>query len=122
MKYNKKGNKVKGSLLLIRHMLDGSIYRLKSNALDGLALGDGNEFGWASFVGKATFKEPGEDTVGNHEFLVYVEDRGEPGAGADRFWIQVLDKDNQVVVELSMPEPAQANTVTLNGGNIVVPH
>lgn len=41
---------VQGSLLLIRHLPDGSIYRVKSNALYGLALsGPEAAFGWASF-------------------------------------------------------------------------
>ncbi|HSF80859.1 MAG TPA: S8 family serine peptidase, partial [Anaerolineales bacterium] len=40
LKYNKRGTNVQGNLLLIRHMPDGSIYRVKSNALNGLALGD----------------------------------------------------------------------------------
>jgi len=56
MKYNKKGEKVKGNLLLIRHLPDGTIYRVKSNALYGLALGESPDpaFGWASFSGKST--------------------------------------------------------------------
>ena len=122
MKYNKKGQRVKGSLLVIRHLPDGSIYRLKSNSLDGLALGESADFGWASFTGKATFMEPGSDPIGNHEFLIYVEDYGQPGAGVDRFWIQVLDKDDNLVSELSMDEPALDKAELLEGGNILVPH
>jgi hypothetical protein len=57
MKYNKKGSKVQGSLLLIRHLADGSIYRVKSNAVDGLALGDGGAYRWATFGGKSTYLE-----------------------------------------------------------------
>jgi hypothetical protein len=122
MKYNKKGQKVKGSLLLIRHLPDGSIYRVKSNALFGLALG-GSNFGWASFSGKNTYLEPGwEEPEGNHTFIVYVEDHGEPGTGADRFWIEVLDKDNLGIPVMSMTEPATANATTIMGGNVVVPH
>jgi hypothetical protein len=122
MKYNKKGKKVKGNLLLIRHLADGSIYRVKSNALNGLALGDTGSFTWASFSGKATYQEPGwPEPIGNHQFLVYVEDHGVPGAGADRFWIQVNDGDGNPVA-LTMDAPADANAQTLEGGNIVVPH
>jgi hypothetical protein len=55
MKYNKKGQKVRGNLLLISHLPDGTKYRVKSNALYGLALGettrDGETCGWASFSG-----------------------------------------------------------------------
>jgi hypothetical protein len=122
MKYNKKGKNVKGSLLLIRHLADGTIYRVKSNALNGLALGDTGTFTWASFNGKATYLEPGwVEPVGNHQFLVYVEDHGEPGAGVDRFWMEVRDKDGNIVA-LSMSTPAQDNAEIIQGGNIVVPH
>jgi hypothetical protein len=122
MKYNKKGQKVKGSLLLIHHLSDGTKYRVKSNALEGLALGDEGTFGWATFSGKTTYLEPGWlEPLGNHHFVAYVEDHGEPGAGADRFWIEVQDKDGNAVT-LSMDREAVANAVLLEGGNIVVPH
>lgn len=126
MKYNKKGKKVQGSLLLIRHLADGTIYRIKSNSLYGLALGEAggsDKYGWASFSGKATYKEPGwPDPVGNYEFITYVEDLNEPGKGYDQFWIEVYDKDRNTVTDMSMNSPVSANTVTLDGGNIVVPH
>jgi hypothetical protein len=120
MKYNKKGQKVQGSLLMIAHLEDGSIHRIKSNALYGLSIGEDEGFGWASFSGKCTYKEHDWlDPIGNYEFTVYVEDHGEPGNGTDKFWIKVVDG-------LSMSEPAVSetgsNTVTIEGGNIVVPH
>jgi hypothetical protein len=122
MKYNKKGNKVQGSLLLIRHTGAGN-YRIKSNALYGLALGEftqnGSVIGWASFSGKCTYQVPSwDEPEGNHEFLVYVEDRGEPGAGIDKFWIEVQDDGGH----LSLNTPVAGNLVTLDGGNVVVPH
>ncbi len=127
MKYSKKGNKVQGSLLLIRHLSDGTIYRVKSNALYGLALGQwstgGETRGWASFSGKATYLEPGwPEPVGNHEFVAYVEDWNEPGTGVDRFWIEVRDKDRNVVGDMSMNHEATENAQQLQGGNIAVPH
>jgi len=102
MKYGKKGTNLQGSLLLISHLSDGTIYRLKSNALYGLSIGklyeNGEPFGWASFSGKATFLEPGWLVpVGNYEFIVYVEDRNEPGLGTDRFWVEVYNKDGNLV-------------------------
>jgi hypothetical protein len=122
MKYNKKGKNAKGNLLLIRHLADDTIYRIKSNAVNGLALGTAGTFSWASFSGKATYQEPGwPDPIGNHRFVAYVEDHGEPGAGADRFWIEVKDKDGNIVT-LSMDPPAELNGTLLEGGNIVVPH
>jgi hypothetical protein len=126
MKYNKKATNIQGSLLLISHLPDGTKYRVKSNALYGLALGeadDGEPFGWASFSGKSTYLEPGwPEPVGNHEFVVYVEDRDEPGTGVDRFWIELHDKNGNVIDALSMPREAYDNTESLGGGNIVVPH
>jgi hypothetical protein len=124
MKYNKKGEQAKGSLLLVRHLSDGAIYRPKSNALYGLALGEDPTvpFGWASFSGKATYLEPGwTQPVGNYEFVVYVEDRDEPGSGVDRFWIEVT-KNRDVQDGLSMGREAVDNTVEPSGGNLVVPH
>lgn len=73
---------------MIRHLSDGTVFRVKSNALDGLAVGEdkdpetGETFGWSSFSGKATYLEPGwPEPVGNHKFVAYVEDRNEPGSG-----------------------------------------
>lgn len=120
MKYNKKGSKVQGSLLIIRHTDDGN-YRIKSNALYGLALGGDASMGWASFSGKATYSEPTWlEAVGNHEFTVYVEDRD--GSGPDRIWLQLTDKDRVLIADLSMMGPASGNSVPIVGGNVVVPH
>ena len=109
---------IQGSLLLIRHLADSTIYRVKSNALYGLALGEDPSIpmGWASFSGKSTYKEPAWlEPVGNSEFMVYVEDRNEPGTGVDRFWIEVIGG-------LALPREATDNAVEIRGGNIVVPH
>jgi len=125
IKYNKKGERVKGSLLLIRHVAPGVKYRVKSNALYGLSLGEAGDpvYGWASFSGKCTYLEPGwVEPEGNHEFLVYVEDRGEPGREFDKFWIEVRGKDGLVIDAMSMDREAVDKSRTLDGGNIVVPH
>jgi hypothetical protein len=120
MKYNKKGNKVKGSLLLIRHAAPGEKYRVKSNALYGLALGEGDGFGWASFSGKAIYMEPGwPEPEGNHTFIVYVEDHGQSG---DQIWIEVQDKDGNVIGVMSLNREAVDNHVPIERGNIIVPH
>jgi len=118
MKYNKKGTNVQGSLLMIRHMPDDTIYRVKSNAIYGLALGENLNvpMGYASFSGKSTYQEPGwAEPAGNYVFKVYVEDRNQPGTGTDRFWIQVTNG-------LSMQDPAASNAVPISGGNIYAPH
>jgi hypothetical protein len=120
MKYNKKHKKVQGSLLVIRHSDDGP-YRLKSNRISGLAIGSGSGFDWASFTGKATYKEPGDDAIGNYTFVAYVEDHATPGAGADRFWVSA-SREGELADGLSMAPDATTNAVMLDGGNIVVPH
>jgi hypothetical protein len=125
MKYGKNGKNVKGNLLLIRHLADGQKYRIKSNALSGLAIGENAQvpYGWASFSGKSTYLEPGmPDPEGNHGFTVYVEDRNEPGSGADRFWITTRAKDGSTISAMSLTEPAPDHAVAIQGGNIVAPH
>jgi hypothetical protein len=123
MKHNRKGTNVQGSLLVIRHFGDGTIARLKSNAIDGLAVGEGSDFGWASFTGRATFKaRTWPEPIGNFHFLAYAEDHGEPGAGADRFWVQVMKKNDPNEAELSLPDNAPVSAEIIVGGNIVVPH
>ena len=126
MRYNKKATNIKGNLLLVRHLQDGTIYRVKSNALYGLALGesedDGETYGWASFSGKSTYLEPGwDEPIGNHEFITYVVDHGEPGKNVDRIWIKIMNQGNTIDV-MSMDDPGANNAVVINGGNIVVPH
>ena len=111
--------------MLIRHLPDGQKYRIKSNALEGLAIGQNSSvpYAWASFSGKATYLEPGMlEAEGNHGFTVYVEDRNEPGSGNDRVWITTRAKDGSAIPMMSLPEPAPDNAVTLGGGNIVAPH
>ena len=122
MKYNRKATNVQGSLLMIRHYREGyseTIYRVKSNALYGLAIGSVSnleQYGWASFSGKSVYFEPGmAQPEGNHVFNVYVEDRNEPGRGFDKFWIHVEHG-------ISMNTPAPANAIEIEGGNIFVPH
>ncbi len=111
----------------IRHVDDLNHYRLKSNALRGLAIGadsDGDgDFGWAAFLGKSTYREPGwTESEGNHDIIAYVEDRGQPGTGVDRFWIEVLDQNDVLIPDISMDRDAPDNAETIQGGNIVVPH
>jgi VCBS repeat-containing protein len=140
-KYNKgKKKKPQGNLLLMRHTVDAACadagsYKVKSNALDGMSVGDGTdadgEYGWATVLGKATFREPGLEDEGNHTVLLYTEDYGEQGCNqdpSDEFWIQVKDKDGVIVLEINGDDPAGPDTETdgddepLVCGNIVIPH
>jgi len=127
MKYNKNASNIQGNLLLIRRLQDGTSRRLKSTALFGLSMGQsadaGGDFGWATFSGKATYKEDDSlEPSGNYEFLTHLEDRQEPGRGMDRIWFVVRDKNKVPVTILSMPSPASENAVALNGGNLSVHH
>jgi VCBS repeat-containing protein len=139
MKYNKKRTNLQGSLLLMRHTLDEfceeAQYRVKSNALDNMALGTAEDasgpYGWTIFGGKATWREPGADTVGNHRFLVYAEDHGDQGCNqdpSDEFWIEVTDPDGVVLLLLNGSMPAAADPADdgddepIACGNIFVPH
>lgn len=118
--YNKKATNVKGSFLLIRHLDDGSIYRVKSNAVEGLSVGDESGFGWAAFTTKATYRDPSmAEPEGNYEVTVYVEDHGSDG---DRLWIEIRDRDGAVVDEFNLARPATSNAIEIAHGNIVVPH
>lgn len=120
LKFNKKGKNVQGGLLVIRHRADGTIVRLKSNAMDGFAIGDEGNLGWATANGKATYinQQTMTDAVGNQQFLFYAEDHDEPGTGVDRFWVQAPTTDG----ELSLPSEAAAKAVEISGGNIAIPH
>ncbi|MDX1460361.1 MAG: hypothetical protein R3348_04835, partial [Xanthomonadales bacterium] len=136
MKYNKKGNQVKGNALVMRHVidpatcLDAGSFRVKSNALYGLAIGEGSDadgdYGWAAFAGKATYRPPGGENEGNHQFLIYAEDHGDQGCGqdpSDRFWIQVKDKDDLVIPEMQVNGPdGDLDAEDIQCGNIYVPH
>jgi len=120
LKFNKKGTNVQGGLLVIRHRADGTIVRLKSNAMDGFAIGDAMSFGWATADGKANYinQQTMTDPVGNQQFLFYAEDHNEPGTGVDRFWVQAPTTDG----ELSLPADAADQAVEISGGNIAIPH
>jgi len=124
MKYNKKATNIKGSLLLIAHLDDGSKYRIKSNALYGMALGDISGVGWASFSGKCTYRYPvpGSDpvNVGGQEFMAYVTDGNNPGDGVDTFWFTVLEQP--FTLDAGGDNQIDGEQVEIQGGNIVVPH
>ena len=120
---------------MIRHVADPTNpnFRVKSNKVTALAIGEviAEGFGWASFTGQNTYREPGwPESEGNHRFTVYVEDRGEPGSDQetpDRFWIEVRTADEVVIAISSFPRSPEANSGELNaldlqGGNVQVPH
>jgi hypothetical protein len=118
MKYNKGGTSPKGSLLVVRHFADGTIARLKSNALTALALPSAGLCGIATFSGKATYMEwisGAYVNTGNIVFSVYASDCNNPGTGLDSFWVRSTGK-------LSMPGTGSGGAITIGGGNIAIPH
>jgi hypothetical protein len=132
-----KSGQVQGSLLTIAHKPTG-IYEVKSNSMGGLVVAKDptNTFWTATFSGKATYSVPpngpllwcGDRKCGDYRFTTYVEDRQEPGGGYDKFWIEVLNSPsatgglaNQPVNGFYMPQPANANAIKIDNGNIQVP-
>jgi hypothetical protein len=120
MKYNKSGANLQGNLIAVRHHSDGTVSRIKSNSLGGLALSDLSGCGIAQFSGKATYttwSSSIDDYVnsGNNSFTVYAKDCNNPGTGLDYIWIDGPGN-------LDMPMPATDNLKALTGGNIAVPH
>jgi len=144
MKYNKKGTNLQGNALVVRHVMEPRLFlgfipycadvgkfRIKSNALDYLVIGESPEgtdpaFGFTIFSGKATYREPGwEENVGNHKFFIYAEDYGDQGCGqdpSDRFWLEVQDKDGNIVWQPQMGSDPVIAAENIQCGNIVVPH
>jgi predicted extracellular nuclease len=123
-KYNKKGTNIQGNLMVVRHLPDGTVSRLKSNALGGLAILDVGGCGVATFSGKATYTtwDAAADggagayvTNGNMTFAVRADDCNNPGSGTDKIWIGGPG-------DLAMPSPARSHLAALTGGNIAVPH
>ena len=127
------------AVLMMRHTITDEVYKVKSNALQEMAVGDAEDddgpYGWAAISGKSTFLEPGLENTGGNPFLMYVEDHGEQGCGqdpVDEFWIEVKSRDGLELLQLNGPEPADNdpdNDPPLDGedepiecGNIYVPH
>jgi hypothetical protein len=128
-----KSGQVQGSLLTI-FSKGKSNYVAKSNAMGSLAVAkDAAGFYAATFTGKATYAVPpwepllycGARKCGDYRFTAYVEDRKEPGAGSDRFWVEVLNpptvQSGAAVANVTLPKPAATNAKTIIGGNIQVP-
>jgi hypothetical protein len=134
-----KSGQVQGSVLTIFKRANGN-YIVKSNAMGGLAIaqkGTTTHYS-ATIAGKATYGVPATDPMlttctppgwkcGGYTFTVYVEDNNEPGAGADKYWIQVKDPSGVVVARASInptytgANPGPNNAQVIVGGNIQVP-
>jgi alpha-tubulin suppressor-like RCC1 family protein len=127
-KTNTKGSSTttQGSIFAVRHHANGRKSRFESNSLNSaVALGEDLTvpMGWAVLSGKSTYTTwdaatSAEVTLGGQAFTVYVEDRGEPGAGVDRVWMG----GPGVLTLAGTLTTARTSAVTLTGGNVAVPH
>jgi hypothetical protein len=127
-----KSGQVQGSVLTIFKRSSGN-YIVKSNSMGGLAVAQvtGQTYYSATLTGKSTYAVPVTDPLltpfcndwkcGNYSFNVYVEDQKEPGAGSDRYWIQVKDPANNIVAKAAISGAGAAGAQTITGGNIQVP-
>jgi predicted RNA-binding protein with TRAM domain len=127
-KSNTKGNSTvtQGSVFAVRHHANGRKSRFESNSLNSaVAVGEDLTvpMGWAVVSGKSTYTTwdaatSSDVTLGGQAFTVYVEDRGEPGAGVDRVWMG----GPGVLALPGTLSTAKTSAVTLTGGNVAVPH
>lgn len=101
----KKNENVQGNLIYVEHRATGNVV-VKSTALDTLSLASTT----AIVLGKANVAD-----VGGYSFRLVVTDNDEPGT-TDQFGLQVSDHGGAAVPDLSFAP------ITLNGGNIQIPH
>jgi VCBS repeat-containing protein len=117
---NKKGTNLQGRLIVNRDT-DHGAYQLRSNALDGLAVGTEDEVAWASFTGKATYAQPGADWEGNHTFTAYFSNAAAVADGTDGAWFEVRDKAGEVIDWLTLPGTGSDGAIPLTDGDVQVP-
>jgi hypothetical protein len=111
MKFNKNAQP-KGQFLFVEHTPTGDIV-IKSNALGAMAIVSSNPPGpFANNEGITTGKAV-VNGLGNYSFQVIAIDNGTPGS-LDELGLKVVSPGNVTVVNFS--------PVTLQGGNITVPH
>jgi len=131
MQYAKNGSNLKGNFVAVRHHADGTVSRLKSNALNSgssgeMALTSAPGCGTVTFSGKANYTVwNGTEyvTTGGLPFKVAAFDRNQPGTGVDSIWIGgpgVFNMGTAPSGACSATGPAGA--ATLVGGNIAIPH
>ena len=112
---------VRGNLLVIRHMTNGDICRVKSNGLEAPAITQ-NAASWAGKGNYNCSRPDGTqyDGSGNLTITGWVQDNGQgsTATGPDKFWVKVSGALNNNLV---MPGTGPANAASLTGGNIQVP-
>jgi hypothetical protein len=112
----------RGNLLVMRHLANGDVCRIKSNAIDAPAV-VGKTAGYSGKGNYGCTRPNGTtyDGIGNMSILGWLEDNGEPGSSSslvpDRFWVNMTVPNSKLV----MPAPATTYAQPLTGGNIQVP-
>jgi hypothetical protein len=104
VKYLRSG-KAQGSMIYMEHNPDGTVTKIKSNAMQSLSIVNGT----AVIIAKAIL-----NGVGNHGMRVIAIDNGEPGS-SDKFGLTTTAPNGTTIPGLSFAP------VTLQGGNIQVP-
>jgi VCBS repeat-containing protein len=107
-KYDKKG--FKGQMLVMEHLEDGSVTKLKSNSLTSLSI-VGNR---ALVLGKANMLYADGTSLGNLGFRLDATDNGEPGS-SDVFGLKTTTPGGASIAAFSI------DPLTILGGNIQVP-
>lgn len=120
--YGRSGG-LTGNLALRRLLPGEAAVDVACMALEGLAVGhfdDGVEvYDWATFG--ATGCELAGGLVGvDHTAVVYVEDRGDPGAGLDRVWVEMRDAAGELVPEMTFDRPPTDTAEEIIAGEVEV--
>ena len=133
MDYNKTGKNLRGSLVVIRELSGGGIYRIQSNALYKLAVDSDSDakgdFDRATFSGKCTYIGPDvlddygdPQNIGGQEFIVYLKDydfNGGVSSQADEFWFTVLGRD--FTLDFNSNNQADTGEIMEIDGDIIIP-
>jgi hypothetical protein len=129
VKYNKKGNKLKGHMNVIFRRLESDgvihVYQIKSNAVQSLGVDVSNEDAqFATFITKSNLKDITDPLYpislgGNLILKVDMTDRGEPGS-EDSIAFNLTDGGTGELLYSSYWTGISTDELQLSGGNLVV--
>jgi hypothetical protein len=115
----------RSGFVVIRHMADGGVCRVKSNNQMNPAAVNGNT---VVLTGKGNYscvdangQAIAGQSAGNISIAAYAEDNATPGAGADKFWVSNGAAVTPNYLQMDETGGAAANAITLRGGNVQVP-
>jgi hypothetical protein len=119
--YTQNAKNLRSGFVVIRHMADGGVCRIKSNNQMNAPAVNGNT---VALSGKGNYVCTDalgvtQASQGNVNISAFAEDNGTSGNGQDRFWVS-----NAATVAtnyLKMATPAGTQAALLTGGNVQVP-